>query len=263
VHSAFATEEALPSSELKIASWDLTGATLPAPPPKPDFRPPPERQQTWRTTFGSERRPAEPQAIKGTVVIDADVVLLQGLTDIVAVRRVFPAWHWRLIVSRRALSARLPREAGLTRVPPDTPVTAIAVRARRGLRISARDELRELHDIEADLGHKPTAVTAARIADGTRTLWFVSVMLADACTGAQGTCPARDYLSSWRRRKREGGEPTVAGGRLSTASGTVSPGPCQRQMIEADSKGAFGPPLGATGAPRGDTGCVAVLDLPP
>jgi hypothetical protein len=237
---------------------------LPAPPPKPDFSPPPEKGQTWRTTFGAERVPEEKVEIKGAMTIDADIVLLQGVKDVPAVRRLFPAWHWRLIISRRALTARARKGEAAIEAAPQVPLTAIAVRARGGLRITARDELRELHDIEADLGVEQSAATAARIAHGARSLWFLSVVLPEACAGESSVCPARGYLSSWRQRKRDTGEGTVAGGRLMTAaSRALPPAPCPNQEIEADGKDDGEPPLGATGTPREPSGCVAVLDFEP
>ena len=100
----------------------------------------------WRTSFGSERR-SEPVKAKSSTSVDADIVLLQGVTHVPTLRRWFPAGQWRLVVSRQIHAASADPDANATvadRAP--IPTTAVAVRLRRGLRVTGQDHLLELAD---------------------------------------------------------------------------------------------------------------------
>jgi hypothetical protein len=216
---------------------------------------------TWRTTFGSERKKAERAQSTGTLAVDADIVLLQGVTDVAALRRVFPAWHWRLVISRRILDAQAGRNRA-EKPPPSAPVTAIAVRSRVGLRITAKDELRVLSDVDAiAAGTLTSAAIAVRIQAGERTLWLISVVLADVCADT-AACLGRTYVADWRQSKRAAGEATVAGGRLKVgANRTLPPPPCARHALEADPELSQGPPPPGESKPIKQSACLAVIDV--
>lgn len=166
----------------------------------------------WRTTFGSERR-SEPLKAKPSTSVDADIVLLQGVTDVPTLRRWFPAGQWRLVVSRQIHAANAAPEANATaanRAP--VPTTAVAVRLRRGLRVTGQDHLLELADAS---GRGPAAVTAAGTAvrvfiDGRQT-WAVSVLLPENCGE---DCPGRKALERWHQDREREDIRRVTGGRF-------------------------------------------------
>ncbi|MCU0955112.1 MAG: hypothetical protein MUC37_11015 [Hyphomicrobium sp.] len=141
----------------------------------------------WRTSFGSERR-SEPARPKPKAAIDADIVLLQGVTDVRAMRAWFPAGQWRLIASPHVFAGSGDETEGYA-PSPKAPVaaTAVAVRLRPGLRITAKDFLPE---VAGPAGDAPggAAATAARIRFANRETWALSVFLPDGCAGS---CPER------------------------------------------------------------------------
>jgi hypothetical protein len=190
----------------------------------PAFAPRPEqetRRPTWRTTFGSERA-TEPE-IKAVIaenvlapVAGADVVLIQGVQASAPLRRLFPPRDWRLVVSRRILSPTDP--VGFRTARSDLPrTTAIAVKAREDLRITARALSLALHEPETASGpdQADAAATAVRLSDGNgRSVWLASIVLPSACGVAEPPCPALGKLDAWRQEKLKGGEPTLIGGRI-------------------------------------------------
>jgi hypothetical protein len=121
-----------PRSGLTVAILDLAAAPGLLPTPQAAIRP------AWRTTFGSERQtPPPPKPGSHGALMSAlagvDAVLVQGVTSARPLRRLFPPRQWRLIVSRHAARPSWTRDdAG------GPAMTAIAVRARPDLRITAR-----------------------------------------------------------------------------------------------------------------------------
>lgn len=256
--------EALAPSNLRIESRDLSEAPGLMPAPKP-----PAHASTWRTSFGSERKsdgdinssPAtQTTQAPQTTGVDADVVLLQGVSDVAVLRRLFPPRSWRLVVSRRALPGRAAAPSpGLARV------TAVAVRAKRGLRITGRDHTLDLQSAE-DSGTSGASATAVRVADGPRVIWFVSVMLPEACRAQSVECAPRKKLAEWRQAKRDAGQTTVVGGLYSDATpatpeaGIPKP-PCSHQAIESIVTSGT-QATGSLAEKREGSGCVALLELP-
>lgn len=170
----------------------------------------------WRTTFGSERR-SEPVKAKPSTSVDADIVLLQGVTDVPNLRRWFPAGQWRLVVSRQIQAARVDLNvpaSDLDRAP--VPTTAVAVRLRRGLRVTGQDHLLELADAT---GRGPAAVTAAgtavRVLIEGRQTWALSVLLPEDCGD---DCPGRIALDRWHQDREPEEIRRVTGGRFAPAS---------------------------------------------
>lgn len=244
-----ACAEAPLTAGLKIASWDLTEAPNLIPPP------PPPAKTSWRTTFGSERRtrapPPEPAAAP---VIDADAVLLQGVTDARALRRLFPAREWRLVVSRQML-----------RSSEDTdPVTAVAVRAREGLRVTGREFL--LDPTSEGASAFPggiAAPTAVRLSERGHSVWLLSVALSAGCSAQKAPCPVREKIDTWQRAKGAAGERTITGGKFAGAGAIMlPPPPCFQQSIEASLAGSEHPVVKGKAQEQKGLGCLAVLDVP-
>lgn len=224
----------------------------------------PQKKAQWRTSFGSERRSdPEPEPVGGA--IDADVVLIQGVTAIKAVRRHFPAKAWRLIVSRQMLASDDPLDPWSRDATTAIPVTAVAVRYQEGLKVTGQEHLMELASAAADgmARPRPAAGTAVRLQFRGRTLWALSVDLSPGSCGAdEPGCTEPKALLSWRLAKSSGGEETVTGGRLTAHDHTaLPPPPCLHQALMAETPERAGPPLRATGQPREGGACVAELRL--
>ena len=265
-----AAGEAAPAagSGLTVSILDLAEAPALAPPPPAEARRP-----AWRTSFGAERRTepeVKPETAAGSgllaAVAGSDAVLIQGVKAAAPLRRLFPPRTWRLIVSKRLVAPLDPAGAG----PAERPAaTAIAVKARRDLRVTARAYALRLDDPppggpEAAL---PAAATAVRLMDRGRAVWLASVALPSACLGAaSAACPARDGLESWRAARRAAGEATLIGGRLAghSAAGaetTDAPAACAAHAILSDLAAHTVPPAGGTAPPEDGSGCISVIRL--
>jgi hypothetical protein len=252
------TEQGKAAAGLTVAIIDLAEAPQLVPAPLAETRRP-----SWRTSFGSERQ-TEEKPKTGTApsplaaLADADAVLIQGVRAAAPLRRLFPPRAWRLVVSRRIFAS-----------PASTPlaVTAIAVRARAGIRITAREPgLRLVLPGTEPVAGPPAAATAVRVATHGRVVWLASVALPSTCVGA-ASCPAESSLDAWRTSKRSNGQTTLVGGRL-TAPAVVSAGPvlagpaapCAAHRIESDLEAApVAPPAGATLAEG--SGCISIVRI--
>lgn len=237
-------EETAPLRSLTVAIFDLQEFPALAPRPPPEFRHP-----AWRTTFGSERATQprfEAGAVSGPLAALAgvDAVLIQGLQAAAPLRRLFPPREWRLIVSRRVLSATDP--VGFRTVRRNLPpTTAIAVKARPDLRVTARTLALNLEaSAEND---QEAAATAIRLDLGGRAVWLASIALPASCNVEDPPCPALAALDAWRKQKLDGGEPTLIGGRMSAEAppaarmeaanaenAAPAPSACASHTIESD-----------------------------
>jgi hypothetical protein len=246
---------------LKILSWNV--ATSPYAIAMRKIR---MAAPSWRTSFGSERRSIDPPAAPQASDFDFDVVLLQGVINPRALRRLFPARRWRLILSPRAL-ASLPRGSVFTAPVSTTEVEAVAVRYRQGLRIITRADVAAAApaqaaapppgDAAAAGGAAPPGV-AVKLIDRGRPVWFASIALPAACAGGAGPCPERDLVARWRQERREAGEAAVSGGLLSPPREAAS---CAAQSIQADVPQAAARQPAAQGQARPLLGCIAELTL--
>lgn len=202
--------------ELKLASWKAATAT-----DKILAHLKKKRRARWRTTFGSERRDRA-KASTGALGINADVLLIQGARNIHRLRRLLPARHWRLILSQdymRALSrlSRLPDDLaaydianvdGLT----DRPITAIAVRYQRRLRVRAVKQLAGIAEPDAAAAHEkasPGAV-AVQLQIGRKTVWLVSAHARHGCQDDIARC-LTGAEKGWRTALGAGKRPVIAG----------------------------------------------------
>lgn len=259
-----------PDPPLRIVSFDLAaapGAVKPPPPEKP----------SWRTTFGAEIRSVLRRDTPA-ISLDADVVLLQGLSSIRDVRRHFPAREWKLVASRQLLSGSEESEAASSDVSAVVPTTAVAVRFQKGLRIAGQEHLMDLAAADGVSGEqKPVAGTAVRLIMDGRPIWVVSVSLSQHCAGSNAKCLAKQRLSRWRNQRRLLGEETVIGGIMrpeaavpATASARgpgEGPAPtgaeaCASQDIEADPVPGRLVQLDAWREHHAFGGCIARFDLP-
>lgn len=241
---------AAPSGPLKVLSWNVASS-----PYAIAMRKIKSAVPSWRTSFGSERRTIEVPTAPRAEDIDADIVLLQGITTPRAMRRLFPARKWRLIFSRRALES-LPKGSVFTAPVSSVEIEAVAVRFRQGLRVIGRAEDMEVPatvqtvELSGDSGAFRTSPgVAVKILDRGKPVWLASISV--GC-GAALDCDRLAALQRWREARATMGEVMVAGGRL---AGGPEASPCDKQSIEFESH------LG-----RGETrplfGCVAELMLP-
>jgi hypothetical protein len=207
----------------------------------------------WRTSFGSERR-SEPARPKPKAAIDADIVLLQGVTDVRAMRAWFPAGQWRLIASPHVFAGSGDEMDSSASAPPTPiPATAVAVRLRPGLRITAKDHLPEIAGPAGDAPDGATA-TAARIRFAKRETWAVSVVLPDGCAG---TCPQRIALDRWHEERAAENVRRVTGGRFAPGSSAATG--CAGFGLRLDPAPPPPRPAYTTASLMPDVGCAATV----
>ncbi|MGQ0671434.1 MAG: hypothetical protein ACT4N2_00940 [Hyphomicrobium sp.] len=225
------------------------------------------RRPSWRTSFGSEFRPRQPR-FRAAASVEADVVLIQGVSSVREARRLFPPRFWKLVVSRQLLASDDPLDPWSRDATSANPTTAVAVRYQQGLRVTGQDHLLKLaapEGTDASLltGARP-AGTAVRLNMLGRTLWVVSAELPPGCRRADvAACPERSALESWRQARRENGEATYAGGRIEEESADA---PCPGQSILDDVTPASSPTNNFISRPVGErnatVGCLLRLDVP-
>ncbi len=217
----------------------------------------------WRTSFGSERRSA-PEVKVPKSALDADVVLLTGVTRIGSVRRLLPAKDWKLVVSRQTLAADDSPPSSKAGGSAARSLTAVAVRLQGGVRVTREEHLAALAPPAAEEGPaKPraTAGTAVHIQTGTTGLWAVALDLdTGSCAPDEQGCTEPRALADWRRAKLDGGEAVVAGGRIEIGAAMGPPPPCPGLGIVRYASGAE-PDRRAPAAIEGDLGCVARASL--
>jgi hypothetical protein len=245
-------------AHLRVASWDLSQSPLrAASTQRAKARP------TWRTTFGSERQTEEVVTSAGPGIdIDADAVLLQGVSDPAAIRRLFPARDWRVVISRPVAEDSPLRPSDVATPDQDDGsklLTGVAIRARKGLRISRRDQVLGVPGIDGESPVPASWATAVRLVDRGNVLWLLSLALPETC--AEGAaCEARDRIAKWQQEKRGAGEATVVGGRLGVRlSRDAEPLPCPGQSIETYIQQTE--PRRAQAVPDEDKGCIALVEL--
>ncbi len=163
----------------------------------------------WRTSFGSERR-TEPARTKPATAVDADIVLLQGVTDVPLLRRWFPAGSGALSCRGRSIPPS-PKPQPRSRQPR---LPSLA----RGLRMTGQDHLLELADASGrGKGEVAAAGTAVRILIEGRQTWALSVLLPEKC-GQE--CPGQDVHRKWSDARKAENVRHVTGGLFRTPTGS-------------------------------------------
>jgi len=262
-----AEAEPTASAGLTIGILDLADVPELAPRPVPEVSRP-----AWRTTFGSERE-TRPEIASAAVtpipsLADTDVVLIQGVQAAAPLRRLFPPRFWRLVVSRRVLSSK--DNVGFRTVRVLPPTTAVAVKARQDLRITARDFSLRLEDTSADSqgGADEGVATAVRVTDRGRTLWLASFSLPTACSSEDPPCAALEGLDAWRQAKAKAGEATVIGGRIrgapaapDQAKTVARPSDCGSHTIDSDLTWLRVPASAEENSEAHGTACISIIRL--
>lgn len=267
-----AKAEELPATQasgLKIAILDLAEV------PELVASQPVETQHTaWRTSFGSERQTEKPKpkivAGEGSLAALAgiDAVLIQGVKAAAPLRRIFPPRSWRLIVSRRLVSADV-SNGFATSTAALPPATAIAVRANENLRVTARTLALHLAEPEApqNASGPPAAATAIRLVDPRgRAFWLASVAFPPSCSANALPCTARQSLDQWRKARRESGEATLVGGRTMTGQPApqkpgVPPQACPGHGFDSDLNWKPVAAGGLENSPSTTIGCISIVQL--
>jgi hypothetical protein len=259
LNTARAEEAAAGRGGLRLVSINLARAD-----PGAEARPAPAAKPSWRTTFGSERRTESKPSLK-TGAIDADVVLLQGVTSVRAVRQLFPARDWRLVVSRQMLGADDPMDSWSREAVSPVPTTAVAVRYQEGVRVTGQEHLLELSSPAGDgvTRPRPAAGTALRIQFEARTLWVLSLDLtAESCGSKEPDCVEPAALQRWREKRQEAQEGAVLGGSLTSRQPTaLPPPPCPRQSLLLIPAGGATPPQIQIGTLDESGSCLARTTL--
>lgn len=173
-----------------------------------------EPQPVWRHTFGSERRADAPRQ---PVRFSADIVVLQGVTNLAPVRQMFPARFYHIVVSRQILQNSNP-----TRQGPEAATTALAIRRDTGLRVVDNDHLLKMADSPPDSGLQLAAATAVRLVSRRRALWAMSLDLVQGCPeqpeAGDVRCEAAkrqlDAVDAWVSERLAAGEFVIVAGRF-------------------------------------------------
>ena len=129
---------------LRIASWNLSDAAKTGVIAREE-----PVTKSWRNTFGAERRIAAKPKFAGDR-LQADVVLLQGVTSVREVRQIFPARGWKLILSRQVLKLGNGRLNQDSAVAGEQTITAVAVRYQLRLRVTALEHLDNLDGTQVE-----------------------------------------------------------------------------------------------------------------
>lgn len=255
---------------LRVMSFDAASAPAIGTPSKEQPGKP-----SWRTSFGSERETM--QGPKGPVPgLEADIVLLQGVTNLKALQQTFPGRHWRLVVSRQmVLSDDLTDPRSFEAVSND-PATAIAVRYQAGLRVAGQEHFLTLPQRQAPETANPpepssasgakmqrlVAGTAVRINIGGRFVWAASVQLSSACDASPKPCDQRESLDAWRQAKLASGEAVITGGLWQAPPPpTTGPAPdCTLQTITVSPVRKDAPSQMERAAHREGLGCAALAE---
>ncbi len=249
------------SDELRVISLDVSQA--------PDVKMPAPlayEKPSWRTSFGSERQsqPVPASAVPG---LDADIVLLQGVTSVKVLNRVFPGRGWRIVVSRQMVLTDDPVDPRSYEAVSSAPSTAVVIRYQAGLRVAGQDHfLRgppQNSSPQTDApGVRPAAGTAVRLNIGGRFLWVVSVAFGDGCASEADRCEQRTELEAWRQQKLAAGEAVITGG-LRQSALILANGPaaaCGAQAIYVSPARKEAPQWSAHAKLKTGLGCAAAAE---
>jgi hypothetical protein len=258
VRAQVAAPQSVPLSEpLKVVSFNL--AQVAGAPPsqrKPETA-------AWRTTFGSERRSPPPRAKEAA--LDADIVLLQGVSSMATLRQWFPPRSWKLVVSRQILTSVDEFDTAWQDGTSPIPTTALAIRYQPGLRVTAQDHLLDLAKPPNADDPPSAAGTAVRIKAGTQTVWALSADVPATCVAQGEACPALAAITRWRDGKRQDGSAVVTGGNFraqpkGALNAPIATPTCATQALQLD----FGTPFAQSTAdaqPSEETGCTAAIEV--
>ncbi|MDX2309268.1 MAG: hypothetical protein NW216_13590 [Hyphomicrobium sp.] len=190
------TVAAKPGDEggIRVFSVDLSG--LGPPKARPETK---DDGTGWRTSFGSERRSPARYTLAGGP-FDADLVLVQGIRDVRALRQWFPAKAWKLVVSRQFLGDDARRRSPNEGSAAGPAATGIAIRYQPGMRVTGQDHLFDLAGDNLDGNRSVPAGTAVRVKIGEAMISALSVHLSVGCPGdvSRPTCPANPGIQNWR-----------------------------------------------------------------
>ncbi len=250
---------------LRVLSLDVSAA-----PAIQARRPVPAEKPSWRTSFGSERETKDTP--KGPLPgLDADVVLLQGITSLPAVQRAFPGRAWKLVVSKQMVLTDDPVDPRTYEAISNAPATAIAVRYQSGLRVAGQEHFlaragQSAAAPEPGREENPGTIkaeplvagTAVRLNIGGRFLWVASTQFATICAGPANPCPQRDSLDAWRKTKLDAGAAVMTGGLRQTTPAAETAPLCAEQSVTVSPARKDAKPRRETAFPREGLGCIAV-----
>ncbi len=218
-----------------------------------------KEKPSWRTSFGSEResKPIPKAAVPG---LDADVVLLQGVTNLKDIYRVFPGRWWKVVVSRQMVLTDDPVDPRSYEAVSNDPATAVAVRYQPGLRIAGQDHFMaraQSQDVNAASLERLVAGTAVRLNIGGRFVWLASVAFATTCAGDQAPCQQREALEAWRQNKLASSEAFISGGLRQLTAATAD---CAIQTISVFPARKDASHWTVSGASQDGLGCLATAE---
>ena len=227
------------------------------------------KQPVWRTTFGSERVSDDKGQTSG-LGIEADVVLLQNVTNLKSLRRAFPPKYWRIIISKQMVLSDDPADPRSFEAISKSPATAVAVRFQKGVRVAGHLHLMELAARSSlaeaakqsgalELSSAPlVAAIAVRLDLSGRTAWVVSAALDASCAIPGPVCPQRARLGAWIADRHKDGEAVISGGLLSEPEVTATECAVQTITVYPARVGALKTTNAAT--KRDGLGCAAYAD---
>jgi hypothetical protein len=147
-------------------------------------------QKRWRNTFGAEWRSPAWRWL-GPANFDADIIVLQGITDLTTIRHLFSARTHQVIVSRQILVK--PRKS--------TGITGFAIRRRRGLSVTGAEHIwwrpaKYPIAVAEAMAALPAAITAVRLRNAQRQIWIASIAVSDGCKPTDAAKPVEPNPST-------------------------------------------------------------------
>jgi hypothetical protein len=210
----------------RIATWHL-GAKTAKTTAAAQARRPARPASTWRHTFGSERHTARWRKL-AEAGFAADIVALQGVKSPGDARRLFPARHYHVVVSRQLLARSGARSTGIALIRGNAPeTTAVAYRRQRGVRLAGFRHF--LPDAARTRRGEPevAAITAFRLRIYGKLMWVVSVDLRQDCAAGDDRAICRQAESvlaafkDWIDQLKGGSAPLIVLGRWPDAAKKV------------------------------------------
>lgn len=169
-------------TQFRIASWNIANFTE-------------IEGVELRPSIGTRRYAADLAKIRDYAEgLDADVIALQEIASVDALRFLFPEPEYTVYPSEQMLAGSTANEGEI--------YTAFAVRNRPDLTFLKQDDLNDLAVIHAPDGRYTRSGTAIELSLAGKPVWFLSVHLKSSCSSTRSlaTSTNADCVTLWSQR---------------------------------------------------------------